>query len=91
MITEQFPDIAKAIRQSNAAAIAALMFDAKTWTLRPGYCTETEYWDYKVTGPSPGAGMPEEWADLAKDVLAFHNNKGGVIVANSTASCSMTG
>lgn len=80
MITEQFPDIAKAIRQSNAAAIAALMFDPKTWILRPGYCTETEYWDYKITGPSPGAGMPDEWADLAKDVLAFHNNKGGVIV-----------
>lgn len=80
MITEQFPDIAKAIRQSNAAAITALMFDQTTWKLRPGYCTETEYWDYKVTGPSLGTGMPEEWADLAKDVLAFHNNRGGVII-----------
>lgn len=80
MITEQFPDIAKAIRQSNAAAIATLMFDPQSWKLRAGYCTETEYWDYKVTGPSPGAGQPEEWADLAKDVMAFHNNKGGVIV-----------
>jgi tetratricopeptide (TPR) repeat protein len=80
MITEMHPDIAKAIRQSNAPAISALMFDPKNWQLRSGYCTETEYWDYKITGPSPGAGTAEEWAELAKDVLAFHNNKGGVIV-----------
>ena len=80
MITEQFQDIAKAIRQSNVAAIAGLMFDPKSWNLRPGYCTETEFWDYKVTGPSPGTGQAEEWAEFAKDVLAFHNNKGGVIV-----------
>ena len=80
MPTEPLPDIAKAIRQSNVASIAALMFDQTDWSLRTGYCTETEYWDYKVTGPSPGAGMPEEWANLAKDVMAFHNNKGGVVV-----------
>ncbi len=80
MQTEQFPDIARAIRQSNVASIAALMFDQTSWSIRAGYYTETDYWDYKVTGPSPGAGMPEEWANLAKDVVAFHNNKGGVIV-----------
>lgn len=80
MHVEQFPDIAKAIRQSNVASVATLMFDQSGWTLRPGYCTETEYWDYKVTGPTPGAGMPEEWAVLAKDVVAFHNNRGGVVV-----------
>jgi tetratricopeptide (TPR) repeat protein len=80
MSNEPFPDIAKAIRQSNVASISALMFDQTNWSLRPGYCTETEFWDYKVTGPAPGAGMPEEWANLAKDVMAFHNNKGGVIV-----------
>lgn len=80
MPTEQFPDIAKAISQSNVASIAALMFDQTSWSLPPGYCTETDCWDYKVTGPSPGAGMPEEWANLAKDVLASHNHRGGVIV-----------
>ena len=80
MITEQFQDIAKAIRQSNASSIAGLIFDSNSWSIRPGYCTETEYWDYKVTGPSPGTGMSDEWAELAKDVLAFHNNKGGVII-----------
>ncbi len=80
MAIEQIADIGKAIRQRNAASIASLMFDPSSWTLRPGYLTETEYWDYKVTGPSPGAGTSEEWANLAKDVLAFHNHCGGVIL-----------
>ena len=91
MSTEQSSDIAKAIRQSNAASIAALMFDPKSWCLRPGYCSETEYWDYKVTGPTPGAGMPEEWAELAKDVMAFHNNKGGVVVFGVDNGFSVVG
>lgn len=76
----QYSDIARAIRQCNVAAIAELMFDQKKWTLRPGYCTETEYWDYKQKGPELGSGTAEEWATLAKDVLAFHNNRGGVII-----------
>jgi hypothetical protein len=80
MSTEPFSDIARAIRQYNIGSIETLMFDKANWSLRSGYCTETEYWDYKVTGPSPGSGMSDEWANLAKDVLAFHNHKGGVIV-----------
>jgi tetratricopeptide (TPR) repeat protein len=80
MITEPFADIARAIRQGNAAALSALIFDINTWKLRPGYFTETELWDYKVTGPSIGSGTADEWAELSKDILSFHNNKGGVII-----------
>ncbi|PAW77867.1 MAG: hypothetical protein B9S32_09715 [Verrucomicrobia bacterium Tous-C9LFEB] len=91
MPNKPLSDIAKAIRQSNVASISALMFDQSDWSLRPGYCTETEYWDYKVTAPSLGAGSSEEWANLAKDVLSFHNHRGGVIVFGVTNGFEVVG
>lgn len=91
MSTEQYSDIASAIRQGNVSSIASLMFDQTNWNLRVGYCVETELWDYKEMGPPSGAGNAKKWADIAKDVLAFHNNKGGVIVFGVSNDFKVTG
>jgi tetratricopeptide (TPR) repeat protein len=91
MNTEKYSDMASAVRQGNAPSIAALMFDQENWTLRVGYCIETELWDYKEMGPPSGAGNAEKWADIAKDVLAFHNNKGGVIIFGVSNDFKVTG
>ena len=72
-------DIEKAIRQRNAESIMAILFDESS-KIRPGYMIENELWDYKVKGPELGAGTAGEWAELAKDVLAFHNYHGGIII-----------
>ncbi len=73
-------DIAKAIRLRDGAAIASIFFEKSDPQIKPGFKTETELWDYKKDVPYPGKQHLNAWAHLAKDVLAFHNQRGGVIV-----------
>ncbi|HEU5124987.1 MAG TPA: RNA-binding domain-containing protein, partial [Verrucomicrobiae bacterium] len=80
MNSGQFHDFLRAIRQRDARALVALMFDQTTWVLRPGFLCETEAWDYKICAPEPGTGSAMEWAELCKDILSFHNHNGGAIV-----------
>lgn len=47
--------------------------------VREGFRTETALWDFKADCPRTGKGSEAAWAELAKDVLAFHNSKGGLI------------
>jgi len=56
------------------------MFESNPPRPRSGFRTETELWDYKSNTPSLGKGTEAKWASVAADVLAFHNNRGGVLV-----------
>ena len=64
------------MRARDAGAICGLLFEGSPPTLRQGAKTETELWDYKGDVPK----TPLEWASIARHALAFHNNRGGVIV-----------
>ncbi len=77
-------DIIKAIRERNASAITKLMFNVKDWTLNAGFFTENEIWDYKESIPSRLDNTEERWAEIAKDVISFYNNQGGIIVFGIT-------
>ncbi len=72
-------DLELAIKQRNLKAIIDLMFESGTYSLKTGYKTENELWDYKSDCPPPGKAQFNAWANIAKDVLSFHNNKGGIL------------
>lgn len=73
-------DFERAIRQRDVESIIRLMFDESSLAVKSNFKTESETWDYKINCPSIGKEYSEEWSEIAKDVLAFHNNRGGVIV-----------
>jgi hypothetical protein len=51
------------------------MFEDDAPVLNPGFRTENDLWDFKPDCPRPGRNEANAWAHIAKDVLAFHNNK----------------
>lgn len=72
--------IAKAIRLRDAGRIVEIFFESRTSAvINSGFKTETTLWDYKVDAPHLGKAHQNAWAHLAKDVLAFHNARGGAI------------
>lgn len=72
--------IITAIRQKDLGAIESLFFKRDLSDIESSFKTETELWDYKQECPSV-ASPTLEWAEISKDVLAFHNTgKGGVIL-----------
>jgi tetratricopeptide (TPR) repeat protein len=71
-------DVARAIRQRDTRAIVSILFDASVPEVRHGFKSETDLWDYKVDVPDHKHVVG--WAEIAKDVLAFHNHMGGVLV-----------
>lgn len=73
-------DIRRAIRQREASVLFRIMFEGKVPQVRDGFRTENELWDFKSDCPRVGREYIEEWAEIARDVLAFHNNQGGLIV-----------
>ena len=73
-------NIAQAIRQRDLPSVVTLMFEADTPSLRAGFRTETELWDFKSDCPKLGSQWDNAWADVAKEVLGFHNEKGGVLI-----------
>ena len=60
-------------------------FDRGEVTLR----FESEYWDYKRA--LPNFDDPREVAELAADVLAFHNSRGGYLIYGITDDFSVLG
>lgn len=71
--------IITAIRQKDMGAIKSLFFKSDLSSIESSYKTETELWDYKLKCPSINSPSLE-WAEISKDILAFHNTgKGGVI------------
>lgn len=83
-------DIESAVRQKNVGAIVKRIFEADGSELRFGFKTETELWDYKKDCPRISKDY-NPWAELAKDVLAFHNCKGGVIIFGITDGFALEG
>ncbi len=75
-----FDVLLSAIREKNASAILANVIDSKTKTINATYRTENEILDYKEKLPLISAEALE-WAELAKDILAFHNTRqGGILI-----------
>jgi tetratricopeptide (TPR) repeat protein len=77
-----FAEIERSIRQRDPEAVLTLLFDANGTKVRPGLATETYLWDFKQGCPSPSKEKAEQigWSHIASDVLAFHNNKGGILI-----------
>ena len=73
-------DILRAVRQKRVDSIVSLMFEGDPPTIKPGFHTETEVWDYKTDCPKLGRKHQNAWAELAKDVLGFYNHRGGVLI-----------
>ncbi|NOZ22403.1 MAG: hypothetical protein GXP25_15085 [Planctomycetes bacterium] len=73
-------DLAQAIRQREIGLLIRLMFMDDPPRVRPAFCTEGELWDYKRDCPRLQKRFENAWADLAKEILGFHNNHGGVLV-----------
>ena len=77
-------DIVKMIRKRDLSNIISLMLiNSKSFTngdvvLKEGYKIENEIWDYKSKIPDQ-KNDSLGWAEIAKDVLSFHNNRGGLI------------
>lgn len=84
-------DIAKAVRLRDGGSIISIFFEKESPKIKVGLKTETELWDYKIDVPYPGKKHLNAWAHLAKDVLAFHNKRGGVIMFGFSDDFSFTG
>jgi predicted HTH transcriptional regulator len=69
----------QAIKDRDLKRILEVVFTRGAPELRPGYYHEGQWWDYKEQVPSLSKGSEVEWAKVAADVLAFHNQEGGVI------------
>lgn len=68
-----------------------MFFDRHTPVLRSGVKTETDLWEYKNDAPHIGKPHLNAWAHCAKDVLALHNNLGGLIFFGITNQYSFVG
>lgn len=68
-----------------------MFFDHHTPVLRSGVKTETDLWEYKRDAPQIGKTHLNAWAHCAKDVLALHNNLGGLIFFGITNHYSFVG
>ena len=78
-MTTRDEDIARAIRIRDVTKLVSIFFNQKGAEIKQGFKTETTLWDYKVDCPHIGKDHLNAWAHLAKDVLAFHNHRGGLI------------
>ncbi len=70
----------KCIAGRNTRGILDLMFHGNPPEVNRGYFKEDELWDYKEDIPAASKGTESDWAGIAADVLAFHNQTGGVLV-----------
>ncbi|MFI7135856.1 RNA-binding domain-containing protein [Nonomuraea sp. NPDC050153] len=74
-------EIARAISEKDVRRALNYLFErGRTPVLRLGRKTETDLWDFKVDCPELGKKNENAWAHIAADVLAFHNNRGGLIL-----------
>ncbi len=69
-----------AIEARDTKAILRLMFRGQGPELQDGFHREDQWWDFKLELPPPSKSAEIEWAKVAADVLAFHNQDGGVIL-----------
>jgi tetratricopeptide (TPR) repeat protein len=79
METTLHAQIAQAIRARDIRTIMEIMFEATQPVLKNGFHHESDLWDFKKTAPGHGRANEIAWANIAADVLAFHNKDGGII------------
>lgn len=73
-------DIEQAISLKDTTALYQLMMQGCPPTPRQGFRLENQLWDFKGDCPKLGKAHLYAWAELAIDVLAFHNARGGLLI-----------
>ena len=76
-------EIEQMIQKRDVAGIVNRLFvleKSSSPRLRDGFRRESELWDFKRGLPSLRAEHEIVWADIAADIAAFHNKKGGVVL-----------
>lgn len=72
-------DLKVCVRTRDVKGILRLMFESGKPRLQSGFHREDQWWDFKEECPALDKAKDVEWAKIAADVLAFHNQEGGVI------------
>ena len=67
------------IKNRDVNTILRTMFMPKVPELQAGFHREDQLWDFKEGCPPLGKGSEVEWAKISADVLAFHNQEGGIL------------
>ncbi len=67
------------IRNREVKGVLRIVFKEDSCELQTGIHREDQLWDFKEDCPSPGKASDIEWAKISADVLAFHNQEGGII------------
>lgn len=73
------PEIRDAILHRNVELILTSFFNGSPPRLNQGFRYESDLWDFKGACPGHGPVNLAAWAGIAADVLAFHNNEGGIL------------
>jgi len=70
------------INQKNIDAIIRIMIaeEHNIPLIKSNFKKESVLWDYKADVPFPGKQYRPAWAEIAVDILAFHNVKGGILL-----------
>src|SRR5713226_9901075 len=72
-------EIRALIQGRDTKGIRSLFFKSAAAELQPGFFREDQWWDYKEDCPGLGKATDVEWAKIAADVAAFHNQEGGIL------------
>jgi tetratricopeptide (TPR) repeat protein len=77
-----FPEITSILHRRSANDLIGIMFEPRDSipTLRPGFRTESEYWDFKRDCPTLSKESENAWASFARDLLGFFNKDGGALI-----------
>ena len=75
-------DIARAVAARTPERAIQLLLEGSPPRARLGRAKETDLWDYKADCPGPARDERSEnaWANIAADVVAFHNHRGGLLI-----------
>jgi tetratricopeptide (TPR) repeat protein len=72
-------EIKALIKGQDIRGIRNFFFKVDAPELQPGFFREDQWWDYKEDCPGSGKSTDTEWAKIAADVAAFHNQEGGIL------------
>lgn len=72
-------ELKRCITGRDIRGVREIFFEGAEPRLRSGLFREDQWWDFKAEIPHPSKSNDLEWAKIATDVAAFHNQEGGVI------------
>lgn len=72
----------QAIANRDVEGAVAILFERVDGRpqLRSGFGRESDLWDFKAGLPGLGKQKRAAWAEIAADIAAFHNQRGGIVV-----------